>query len=274
MYLRGLQTLTVSASDVTGIRVLGSDVDGVSRSSVGRSCATTPMSLRVSNEPGARAPARHDIDCRRSRTLSVRWPRTRPAAKLSRTLGITVDNTAPSAPLKVQVRRPRGSRPTSPRLELTWSNPAGQVAPVAAAHWKICRRTTPSRCQTGSRSGGFARSNAESTGLLLAPRCRTASGMRGCGSKTRPERRSGEGGWTVASRCEAKDPRIRIMASAAWRSRHRQGKSCAGARECARARAAKRQRERAPRGLAPHAFTVGAGRGCLGSEGASREAAA
>ena len=65
-----------------------------------------------------------------------------------RSVAITVDNTAPSRPLKLRVWRAKGSSRTSPTPQLRWTNPSGQLAPIAAARWSLCRRGT-SKCVVG-----------------------------------------------------------------------------------------------------------------------------
>ena len=88
--------------------------------------------------------------------------------QVSRSSQITVDKTPPAAPLKLSVKRSKGAPPRSPELQLSWTNPAGQVAPITAAHWSACRRGKPRRCRSGSRRGNVSGERA-STGLLKPP---------------------------------------------------------------------------------------------------------
>jgi hypothetical protein len=72
------------------------------------------------------------------------------ANEAARSSTITVDNTAPSAPLNVTVQHPADGPSTSPNPELWWGNPPGQVAPIVAAHWSVCRVGQTAGCVTGS----------------------------------------------------------------------------------------------------------------------------
>lgn len=63
---------------------------------------------------------------------------------------VYVDNTAPAAPTGVAVVGGDGWRSTR-SFGVSWSNPGGQNAPIAAAHWQLCR--TGGSCTTGTGAG-------------------------------------------------------------------------------------------------------------------------
>ena len=64
---------------------------------------------------------------------------------------IRVDNHAPLAPRGVDVRGGEAWRAAN-GFDLAWTNPAGQVAPIARAHWRLCR-ADGSECRTQATDG-------------------------------------------------------------------------------------------------------------------------
>jgi len=64
---------------------------------------------------------------------------------------ITVDSAAPSAPTALTAT-PTGWSATN-SFEARWTNPDGQVSPIAKAHWKLCPAGQVTGCQTGSATG-------------------------------------------------------------------------------------------------------------------------
>jgi hypothetical protein len=160
-YLHGTQTLTVAASDGTGIRDTRLEVDGNTLSSSGRACDYTYVAP-CSNEPGAALA----LDTRGladgAHTLGE-VAEDAAGNVAARSFGITVDNTAPAAPQKIHVHHR-----SSPTPGFSWRNPAGQVAPIAAVHWSICRASKPTSCVRGSRHGDFNAGSGQ-TGRLRRP---------------------------------------------------------------------------------------------------------
>jgi hypothetical protein len=69
---------------------------------------------------------------------------------------ILVDNTPPASPQNVTVAGGEGWRTTN-GFEVGWTNPGGQVSPIAAAHWQLCRVGDPGSCAQGQRRGGDVR---------------------------------------------------------------------------------------------------------------------
>ena len=69
------------------------------------------------------------------------------SARQTRTVG--VDNTAPAAPTGMGVDGGDGWR-SSRGFKVHWKNPPGQFAPIAKAHWQLCR--TGGTCTNGDAS--------------------------------------------------------------------------------------------------------------------------
>jgi hypothetical protein len=157
---------TVAASDATGIRSTRLEADGITRSSLARTCDYSYL-VPCTNEPGAA----HALD---TRALADGPHSLRAVAEdaagnqADRALAITVDNTPPARPLKLRVWRAKGSSPTSPTPQLAWTNPSGQLAPIAAARWSLCRHGT-SKCVVGRRRvhAGAAKGRTGSLGPPL-----------------------------------------------------------------------------------------------------------
>jgi hypothetical protein len=64
---------------------------------------------------------------------------------------IRVDNHAPLAPRGIDVRGGVAWRAAN-GFDLVWTNPTGQVAPIARAHWRLCR-AAGSECRTQATDG-------------------------------------------------------------------------------------------------------------------------
>jgi hypothetical protein len=62
---------------------------------------------------------------------------------------VTVDNTAPAAPVLLSVDG--GETLSSASFSVRWANPGGEVAPVTTAHWRLCD-IDGLRCQSGTRT--------------------------------------------------------------------------------------------------------------------------
>jgi hypothetical protein len=165
-YFRGTESFSLSAADTTGIRRTKLLVDGATRSTSERACDYTYV-VPCSNEPGAN----HALD---TRTLpdgshTFREVAEDPAGnQAGRSTTMAVDNTAPAAPLNVSVQHPADGPSTSPEPELSWRNPPSQVAPIAVAHWSVCRAAKTSGCGIGSRGSGLS-GEVGRTGALGPP---------------------------------------------------------------------------------------------------------
>lgn len=66
---------------------------------------------------------------------------------------ILVDNHAPARVPDVRVVGGSGLRATN-SFDLRWTPPPGQAAPIARAHYRLCRRGAPGECVSGSRAPG------------------------------------------------------------------------------------------------------------------------
>src|SRR4051812_11930782 len=146
-YHRGVESLAISAADNVGIRATRLLVDGQARTSEGRICDYT-LTVPCSNGPGAAL----SLD---TRTLAdgqhTLVAATDDAAgnTTSASRSITVDNTAPSAPVGLQLDG--AARRSTNRYVVHWQSPDGQVAPIAAARWSLCPATGTTPCTEGAK---------------------------------------------------------------------------------------------------------------------------
>src|SRR4051794_34076383 len=148
-YHRGAETIFVEASDNTGIRATRLRVDGFERGAAVRVCDFT-LVVPCTNEPGATIAFDTRAVPDGAHQLSVvAEDAALNAAAVSRT--IVVDNGSPAAPADVSLDGGQGLR-TANRFTVRWRNPAGQVAPIAAAQWTLCR-PSGSGCVVGSAAG-------------------------------------------------------------------------------------------------------------------------
>ena len=204
-YHRGVETIQVGASDNTGIRASRLRVDGFERGAAVRACDFTVV-VPCSNEPGATiafdtravADGPHQLSVvAEDAALNV--------ASLART--IVVDNGAPAAPTDVTLDGPSGVRTTN-SFTVRWRNPGAQVAPIAAAHWSMCR-PSGTGCVTGATSGAGI---AELAGLQVPGAgdwdlriwLQDAAGNADASRVSAPLRLS------VAASAVGRDPRLRI----------------------------------------------------------------
>lgn len=75
---------------------------------------------------------------------------------------IAADATAPTAPAELSAKPAGWSASNS--FDVSWTNPSGQVAPIAKAHWRLCPVGAPAGCVTGSTA---AREIATLAGLSV-----------------------------------------------------------------------------------------------------------
>ena len=214
-YVRGTQTLTVAASDGSGIRETRLEVDGFTLSSRAHTCDFTYVAP-CANEPGAAL----ELDTRgvTDGAHTVGEVAEDAAANVAaRSFRITVDNGAPAAPpSKLSGPTPAAAAGTdvAERSELTLDQPGGPggagrrppTGPSAGA-------PTPSRCQTRQPAAAASRTpRSAPTGAASLPHvARRQVGRVGCGSRTRPAtpiRATAAG--PVRLDVKRKDPRIRI----------------------------------------------------------------
>jgi hypothetical protein len=65
---------------------------------------------------------------------------------------IRIDNHAPAAPREAATEGGEGWRAAN-GFGVGWRNPPGQVAPIARAHWRMCRAAGTPDCRTGVEAG-------------------------------------------------------------------------------------------------------------------------
>lgn len=148
---RGTRTVEVRASDPGGIRSAALVVDGVMRSSWSRDCdftrlvpcgrsASRPFGLDTATLP----------DGAHSLTLRVADSAGNVGVR-SRT--IRVDNRAPLPVGHARVLGGEATRATN-SFDVRWTPPPGQVSPIVATHYSLCRVGDPDACVPGVRLGG------------------------------------------------------------------------------------------------------------------------
>ena len=142
-YATGTQSVTYNASDASGIRATRLYIDGSRLRDDTRTC-NFEQPVPCSNIGGGS----YSVDTRSlgdgPHTVKVETVDSAGNAS-SQSRSISVDNSAPAAPT-VSVSGGEGWR-RSNDFTLTWSNPAGQVAPIAKAHFEVCRADQPANCQ-------------------------------------------------------------------------------------------------------------------------------
>lgn len=150
-YVKGERTVSLNASDDTGIKAMRVVADGtpIAVSQVVRSCdysrtvpctnPPAPMTFNFSTYlvvDGA-----HQVQLA---ALDAAGNEARTPAQI-----VTVDNRPPGPPIRLRSSvgtATQGSR----RVSLTWTNPSGQVAPIIEARWTVCPRYSNVGCQSGS----------------------------------------------------------------------------------------------------------------------------
>lgn len=66
---------------------------------------------------------------------------------------VRIDNHAPARVSGIRVLGTQGVRSTN-SFDVRWDSPPGQVAPIARAHYRLCRAAAPQNCVQGTRAGG------------------------------------------------------------------------------------------------------------------------
>ena len=141
---RGREEAWTSYTDGSGIMLSRFYVDGVMHQAMDFRDGSMPESLRC-NYTRPRpcvdvVPGGHDLD---TATLSdgdhrievVGIDAAANHARIGQT--IRVDNTIPAKPEEIVISSGDGWRSAN-RFDLRWSNPAGQVAPITRAHYRMC----------------------------------------------------------------------------------------------------------------------------------------
>jgi hypothetical protein len=149
---RGKTEASVLARDNVGIRGTSLRVDGATRDADSQRCDFTravpcPRGVRTTHglDTGEIADGHHEI------TLFAQ-----DAAGNTRDVerGVRIDNNAPARVSDVRLLGGSGLR-SSNSFDLRWSPPSGQAAPIARAHYRLCRADGSDECVTGSRAGAF-----------------------------------------------------------------------------------------------------------------------
>jgi uncharacterized protein (DUF2141 family) len=149
-YGTGVQTVTFGATDASGIRVTRLYVDGTKVRDDPRSC-NFEQPVPCSNLSGGSYAVDTTTLADGAHTVKVETvDAAGNASSQSRT--VTVDNHAPAAPI-LSVSGGDGWR-SSNAFSVSWANPAGQAAPVAKAHYQLCREDEPSDCQAAGVQSG------------------------------------------------------------------------------------------------------------------------
>lgn len=135
-YRSGRQGVSFDAADNAGIRSARLYVDGVAKPATTYSCDftyTVPCSNRSDGvlelDTSTVEDGTHQVE------VAVADPASNQTRSEART--VTVDNTAPTAPIGLTVDGGDAVRSTN-GFDVSWTNPGGQVAPIVAAHWSIC----------------------------------------------------------------------------------------------------------------------------------------
>lgn len=148
-YLTGTRSASFDASDNVGIRSSRLYVDGSPLGATTYGCDFTYV-IPCSDKSGAAlaldtrslSDGTHSVDVAAS---DAALNESRSAART-----ITVDNGAPEAPLGLAVDG--GATRSTAAFAVSWTNPAGQVAPIVAAQWRICD-SNGNQCRTGREPG-------------------------------------------------------------------------------------------------------------------------
>ena len=135
-YRSGRQGVSFDAGDNAGIRSARLYVDGIAKPATTYSCDFT-YTVPCSDRSGGVLEL--DTSTVEDGTHQVEVVVTDPASNQTRSAArtVTVDNTAPTTPIGLAVDGGDAARSTN-TFGVSWTNPAGQVAPIVAAHWSIC----------------------------------------------------------------------------------------------------------------------------------------
>jgi Bacterial Ig-like domain len=146
-YHQGTESVIFNGSDALGLSTRRVYVDGTQLAADAPACDFTQLvpcsnpatDATLSVDTTSLADGQHTVQ---AAVVDAAGNESRSAA-----VSITVDNTAPTAPVGLQAA-PRTD--SDPAVTASWSNPSGQVAPIIAAHWTLCPQGSASGCQSGS----------------------------------------------------------------------------------------------------------------------------
>jgi hypothetical protein len=135
-YKKGSTFASFDASDNVGIRSARLYVDGAAQPAVTYTCDFT-YTVPCSNKTGAEL----TLDTRAlsdgTHTVQVAASDAAGNEQKSSARSITVDNGAPASPVGIGIDG-GGDWHASNSFAVSWTNPTGQVAPIAAAHYAVC----------------------------------------------------------------------------------------------------------------------------------------
>lgn len=146
-WVSGSQSVAYDASDNAGVRSAQAMIGGLDLDQDSRTCSYAQR-IPCPNGPG-RISVRTGLAHEGTQPLNV-VAEDAAGNRAAATATVRVDNTPPGA-VAVGVDGGEGWR-NSNAFDLAWGNPPeGDRAPIAAAHYRVCRAGT-SDCQAGSRS--------------------------------------------------------------------------------------------------------------------------
>jgi len=147
-WVRGQQTVAYDASDNAGVRQVQAMIDGVELDKESRPC-NYAQRVPCASGPGHIRVGTGQVHREGTQQLNLVAEDAAGNRAMASTT-VRIDNTPPGA-VPVGVDGGEGWR-NSNAFDLGWSNPPeGDRAPIAAAHYRVCRAGT-NDCQTDSRS--------------------------------------------------------------------------------------------------------------------------
>jgi hypothetical protein len=149
-YHKGTESVTFNGTDALGISARRLLIDGSEAAADTPTCDYTQ--LVPCTNPATAATFAFDTNTLGDGEHTVQVAVEDAAANRTSSTAttITVDHSAPGLPQNLQAG-PRAA--TDPAFTATWSNPEGQVAPITAAHWRLCPTGNSTGCQTGTIAG-------------------------------------------------------------------------------------------------------------------------
>ncbi|RKQ90493.1 hypothetical protein C8N24_0298 [Solirubrobacter pauli] len=145
---KGTESVTFNGTDALGISARRLYVDGSLVASDAPTCNFTQL-VPCSN-PGTPVSLSADLNALADGSHTVQVAVVDAASNETRSAAtsIVVDHTAPDVPQTLQAA---ARATTDAAFTASWTVPAGQVAPISAAHWRLCPDAGP--CQTGTTPG-------------------------------------------------------------------------------------------------------------------------
>jgi hypothetical protein len=152
---QGQRSVTAGGSDSTGIREMRLYVDGVRRDVRARVCDYT-RPAPCTGEPAASLSVDTRVLGDGQHEFQVAAVDAAGNERRSPERSFLVDNDPPSAPRDLAIVGGDEVRQEND-FEVSWTNPPDAGAPVAAAHWRLCRESTMDCSTTRTASAGISR---------------------------------------------------------------------------------------------------------------------